>query len=106
MLHPEPSPSAPRRLRFTLRGLMIGIALLSVVLALAVQLYAIRRRQAELERWGRSLRERERYLHRLGDASRQAVKAREEAQSASGDPRAGASAASEVRADPSRETAP
>jgi hypothetical protein len=79
---PEPVPTAlpqrgaPRRFRFPLRHLMIAIALLGVVLALAIQLHVIRRQKAELARWGASLRERERYLHRIDGASRRATKVR------------------------------
>jgi hypothetical protein len=52
---------------------MIGMAVLALVLSLAIQFVVLRRRAAELERWGRSLRDRERYLHQLDNASGQAA---------------------------------
>jgi hypothetical protein len=68
-----PRRADPRPIRMTLGHLMIGIALLAVVLAVAIQSVVIQHRAAELERWGRSLRERERYLRQMGAASRQAA---------------------------------
>jgi hypothetical protein len=71
----SPDLEAPRPSRLTLRDLMMGIAVLALVLALAIQSVVIRRRATELERWGQSLRERERYLQRREDASRRAARA-------------------------------
>jgi hypothetical protein len=70
----SPDLEAPRPPRLTLRDLMMGIAVLALVLALAIQSVVIRRRAVELERWGQLLRERERYLQQREDASRRAAR--------------------------------
>jgi hypothetical protein len=62
-------------MRMTLGHLMGGIAVLAVVLALAMQYVVLHRRAVALERWGQSLRQRERYLRQRAEASRLAAQA-------------------------------
>jgi len=69
----EPARAGMHPARLTLRDLMTGIALLAVCLALAFQLVAIRRRAAELERWGQSLRQRERHLRQMDSSVKRAA---------------------------------
>ncbi|HEX8199083.1 MAG TPA: hypothetical protein VF590_01245 [Isosphaeraceae bacterium] len=58
----------PRPWRLSLGRLIVGIAILELVLALAVQHVVLQRKAAALERWGASLRQRERYLRQRGAA--------------------------------------